>query len=155
MNRTREGLVVVREIVIDARPDVVWAFLTDPTKAVRWMGVSANLDPRPGGQYAVEVIPGNVARGEFVEVDPPTRLVITWGWDPGNSDGVPPGSTVVAFDLTPDKRGTLLRVTHRRLPSATAATSHADGWDHYVGRLAIAATGVDPGVDPWIEGRGR
>jgi len=80
-----DGAVVVREVAISARPETVWEFLVDPRKAVRWMGVSASLDPRPGGQYRVEVIPGEVAAGEFVEIDPPRRLVHTWGWEPGST----------------------------------------------------------------------
>jgi uncharacterized protein YndB with AHSA1/START domain len=39
------------------------------------MGQAASLDPRPRREYRVEVIPGNVAVGEFLEVDPPHRLV--------------------------------------------------------------------------------
>jgi uncharacterized protein YndB with AHSA1/START domain len=27
------------------------------------------------------VIPGSTAVGEFVEIDPPRRLVHTWGWE--------------------------------------------------------------------------
>jgi uncharacterized protein YndB with AHSA1/START domain len=47
------------------------------------MGEQATFDVRPGGIYRVGVIPGNTARGEFVEVDPPHRLVFTWGWEDG------------------------------------------------------------------------
>jgi hypothetical protein len=41
---------------------------------------------------------------------------------------------------------------HRGLPRTAAADSHARGWDHYLPRLATAASGTDPGVDPWIDG---
>jgi hypothetical protein len=33
---------------------------------VRWLGQAASFHPQPGGCYRVEVIPGNVASGEFV-----------------------------------------------------------------------------------------
>ena len=49
------------------------------------MGQSASFDPRPGGLYRVEVMPGNTARGEFVELDPPRRLVFTCGWESGKA----------------------------------------------------------------------
>ena len=114
------------------------------------MGLDARLDPRPGGRYRVEVLPGKVVIGEFIEVDPPRRLVHTWGWADG-AGSVPPGSTTVVFDLIARDDGTLLRVTHGRLPQAAAASSHARGWDHYLPRLAAIATDVDPGIDPWIE----
>ena len=71
MDAVTESTTVEREIAIDANPETVWEFLVDPDKATRWMGISASLDPRPGGAYRVEVIPGNVAVGEFVELDPP------------------------------------------------------------------------------------
>ena len=82
---------VRREIAIAASPETVWEFLVQPEKATRWMGEAASLDPRPGGEYRVEVISGNVALGEFVEVDPPHRLVWTWGWTDQSQSPVPAG----------------------------------------------------------------
>jgi uncharacterized protein YndB with AHSA1/START domain len=150
MASTTEGIAVVREVMIAASPETIWQFLVEPSEAVRWMGVTASLDPRAGGQYRVEVLPGDVASGEFLELDRPRRLVHTWGWE-SPSGSVPPGSTTVAFDLIPGDAGTLVRVTHSRLPQAAAADRHARGWDHYLPRLAAVAASSDPEVDPWIE----
>jgi uncharacterized protein YndB with AHSA1/START domain len=155
MERTTERVSVEREIAIAASPETVWEFLVDPDKATRWMGQAASFDPRPGGLYRIDVIPGHTAQGEFVELDPPRRLVHTWGWEPGE-DGpnqVPSGSSTVEIELLPDGDGTILRFTHRDLPSQAAADSHAHGWDHYLERLAIAAPGGDPGADPWVSGQ--
>jgi uncharacterized protein YndB with AHSA1/START domain len=152
---TTESTRVEREVAIDASPETVWEFLIDPTKATRWMGMTASLDARPGGEYRVEVIPGHVARGEFVEVEAPRRLVHTWGWEPGadgEANAVPPGSSTIEIELIPDGDGTKLRFTHRDLPSAEAAESHSHGWDHYFARLVVAAGGGDAGEDPWIHG---
>lgn len=154
MESTTETTAVEREVVIEASPATVWEFLVDPDKAVRWMGQFAELEARPGGLYRVGVVPDHVARGEFVELDPPHRLVFTWGWEEGE-DGpgaVLPGTTTIEIELTPDGDGTRLRFTHRDLPSSESAESHAHGWDHYVERLATAAAGGDPGVDPWLTG---
>ncbi len=143
---------IEREIAIAARPETVWEFFVDPEKACRWMGLSAELDPQPGGIYRVEVIPGNVARGVFVELDPPRRLVYTWGWEAGAGSPVPPGSTTIEIDLVPT-------ATARRCTSPTATSrprtrprKHAHGWGHYLERLATAAAGGDPGADPWLSG---
>ena len=57
------------------------------------------------------------------------------------------------IELVPDGEGTLLRFTHRDLPSAEAADSHGHGWDHYLERLEVAAAGGDPGPDPWLSGQ--
>ena len=143
---------VRREIEIAARPETVWEFFVDPEKATRWMGQSASLDPRPGGEYRVEVIPGNVATGEFVELDPPRRLVWTWGWEPESQSPVASGSTTIEVELVPEGDGTRVLFTHRGLPDADAAQKHAHGWDHYLERLEIAARGDDAGRDPWLDG---
>ena len=143
-----ESTVVVREVSIAARPETVWEFLVDPVKAIQWMGISASLEPRPGGKYHVEVIPGHTAIGEFTEVVPHRRLAFKWGWQ--GSEQVPPGSSTVVFELIAKGPGTLLRLTHRDLPNADAAASHARGWNHYLDRIAAIAAGYDPGVDPWI-----
>jgi uncharacterized protein YndB with AHSA1/START domain len=150
VDATTESISVEREIAIAASPETVWELLVDPDLAIRWMGQVATLDVRPGGGYRVEVIPGHTASGEFVEVDRPRRLVHTWGWE--GESGVPPGSSTVEYELVPNGNGTLLRFTHRDLPSAEAAESHAHGWDHYLERLETAAAGGDPGPDPWISG---
>jgi uncharacterized protein YndB with AHSA1/START domain len=150
---TAETTRVEREVAIAASPETVWEFLVDPDKLVRWMGLRAMLDPRPGGEYRCEVIPGNTARGTVLEFDAPRRLVHTWGWEPredGTPNAVPPGSSTIEFELIPDGDGTLLRFVHRDLPSVVAAASDGHGWDHYLERLPVAASGGDPGDDPWL-----
>lgn len=151
MSEIAESTAIERELEIAARPETIWQLLTDPHEATRWMGTAAEYDLRPGGAYRVEVLPGNVASGAFVEIDPPRRLVYTWGWERGTST-VPPGSTTVEFELIPRGEGTLLRFRHRDVPNAEAVTSHGHGWDHYLGRLAAVAAGADPGPDPWLAG---
>src|SRR4051794_32880715 len=150
MATTTTETSVERELAIAASPETVWEFLVDPAKAVRWMGETATLDARPGGEYRVGVIPGHVASGEFVELDPPRRLVFTWGWEGENP--VPPGSSTIEIELVPNGDGTLLRFTHRDLPGAESVQSHGHGWDHYLERLATVAGGGDPGADPWLSG---
>ena len=109
---------------------------------------SITIVEEPGGIYRCEVIPGHIARGEFVELDAPRRLVFTWGWD-GESN-VPPGSSTIEVELTPEGDGTSLRFVHKDLPNAEAIASHAHGWDHYLPRLETAAGGGNPGEDQWV-----
>ena len=148
MDTTTETTTLERTISIAASPETVWEFFVDPEKLTRWKGMKADLDPTPGGVYRCEVIPGHTARGEFVELDPPHRLVFTWGWE--NETGVPPGTSTIEVELTPEGKGTSLHFVHRDLPGAEAVESHAHGWDHYLPRLEIAAGGGDPGEDPWL-----
>lgn len=154
MEATTESTLLVREVEIAASPETVWQFLVDPDKAILWMGERATFDPRPGGAWQVDVIPGHTASGEFVELDPPHRLVYTWGWEAsgGEANPVPPGSSTIEIELASDGDGTTLRFTHRDLPGADSTASHAHGWDHYLGRLVIAAAGGDAGRDAWLDG---
>jgi len=134
------------QVRIEARPETVFAFFTDPAKMVQWKGVDAALDPRPGGAYRVNVTGRETAIGEYVEVTPYERIVITWGWDSGP---ITPGSTRVEIDFIPDGQATIVRLRHLGL-DAEGLASHREGWTHYLERLAAAAAGKDPGPDPWI-----
>jgi uncharacterized protein YndB with AHSA1/START domain len=138
---------VEREIRIDAAPETVFAFFTDPKLLLRWKGLEATLEPEPGGLYRVVVNDRNTVRGRFVEVDPPTRVVFTWGME-GKDAMVAPGSSTVEVTLSADGDGTLVRLVHRGLARAARA-DHERGWEHFLARLRVAATGGDPGPDPW------
>lgn len=136
---------LVREIVIDASPETIWPLLTDPDRHVEWMGTVAELDPRPGGVYRVLVGGRNQAAGEFIEVVPTEKIVFTFGWD-GEEHGIAPGSTTVEVTLHREGDKTRVRLVHRGLPD-DAVGDHTRGWTYYVGRLAVAATGGEPGPD--------
>lgn len=134
-----------REILIDASPETIFPFLVDADKHILWDGTEAELDPRPGGVYRVVVAGRFTAAGEFVEVVPNERVVLTFGWDvPGNP--IAPGSTTVEYTLQPEGDKTRVVVRHSGLPD-DAVFDHEEGWEHYLGRLAVAASGGDPGPD--------
>jgi len=138
--------VVQRAIRIEAAPATVFEFLTTPAKMVRWMGTEAVLDPRPGGEYRVNITGHERVSGEVIEIVPDRRLVFTWGWE-GGALPVAPGESTVEISLEPDGEGTLLRLTHRDLPR-DMHTFHRLGWDYALPRLAAVAAGQDPGPDP-------
>ena len=123
---------VVRRIA--ASPVTVFSFLVEPAKFTAWMGVGAELDPRPGGRVRIDVDGEHVAVGEFVTVEPPHRVVMTWGWE--SNDAVPPGSTTVEITLTPDDGETVLRLRHMGLPNEQEKQSHQAGWNQFTGKLA-------------------
>jgi uncharacterized protein YndB with AHSA1/START domain len=93
-------------------------------------------------------INGVPVRGQYLEIDPPRRVLVSWGV--AGNEGMPPGATEVEFTLTPTPAGTRLRLVHRGL-SAGQEEIHAAGWQHFLARLNIAAGGDDPGPDPWQE----
>lgn len=145
-----ETSAVEREIRIRARPETVFPFFTDPELMVRWMGTVAEVEPRPGGAYRVDIDGSHVARGEYVELSPPDRVVFTWGWENEDSP-VRPGTSTVEVTLAADGDHTVVRLVHRDLPSVGSAGAHGEGWDHYLARLAVAGAGGDAGPDPWAE----
>ena len=136
---------LVREITIAATPETIWPFLVDGDRHVEWMGTVADLDARAGGTYCVLVGGKNRSLGEYVEVVPHEKVVFTFGWDAAEH-GIPPGSTTVEITLHPEGAATRVRLVHRGLPD-DALADHGFGWAHYLGRLATAATGGDPGPD--------
>lgn len=144
------GQAIELERRIAAPPATVFTYFTDPDKYRRWQGVEAELDPQAGGVFRVTMTghSRHTASGVFLEVDPPRRIVFTWGWEPSDSLGegqneVPPGMTTVEVELQADGGDTVLRLRHGGLPSASACRFHAWGWDLTLDRLVAAAVGAD------------
>jgi uncharacterized protein YndB with AHSA1/START domain len=138
---------IVRELHIAAAPAVVFAYFVDAGKLMAWKAAYAETEPRVGGAYRMDVTGGgDIAIGTFLEIDPPNRVVFSMSWQA--SDGTADPAGVVEVTLAPDGEGTWLRLVHRGL-AAPRRDHSAKGWAHYLDRLALAASGVDPGPDPW------
>src|SRR5688500_9461027 len=75
--------VIEIERWIEARPETVFSYFTDPERFLAWQGQDASIDPHPGGSFRVSVggPSHGVVQGEFLEVVAPSRLVFTWGWE--------------------------------------------------------------------------
>lgn len=139
---------IEHEIWIDASPEVVFEYFTDIEMWKRWQAVEGTVDARPGGTLRLRIAGSAIAVGEFVEIDRPRRLVLTWGWE--GSGLLPPGSSSVEVGLTEEGTGTRLTLSHRGLPGEEADNMD-EGWRHYLARLQKVGAGDDPGPDPWIE----
>jgi uncharacterized protein YndB with AHSA1/START domain len=129
------GDTVTASIHIDASPETVYEYFTRAEAMTTWMGQYASLDPTPGGVFAVD-IEGTPVRGRYLELDPPNRIVVTWGF-PG-SDDLPAGASTLEIDLVRDAGGTRVDIVHRGL-TAARAERHRAGWRHILDRLAAAA----------------
>lgn len=140
-----EGDLVVHELVLPASAEEVFAMFVDPDLLIRWIGLSADLEPRPGGTFRFEVMPGQYCEGRFVILEPPHRLVFTWGWtEPAM--GVAPGSTSVEVTLSAVGHAqTRLRLVHTGLGRGDARHLHDDGWSRFLARLvAVMAAETVP-----------
>ena len=117
--------VIVATEHIKAPPEVVFPYFTDPALIVEWIGNRAELDM---GEV--------VARGAYIAVEPPYRVVFSWGIS--GSDVLPPSGSTVEVALTPDGDDTMVALTHRGLPCIHVG-NHRAGWGHRLGWLLVAA----------------
>lgn len=136
---------------VPAPPETVFSYFTDPRKHAQWQGVAVELEARPGGRYLVHFSARSRVRGEYVVVDPPRKLVLTWGWEgdeatPFGTIPVLPGSSTVEIDFEPDGEETLLTLRHSGLPPEEPF--FMQGWGFYLPRLDVVVTGADAGPDP-------
>jgi uncharacterized protein YndB with AHSA1/START domain len=146
---TSAGTITVEQTIrIAASPETVWTFWTDPQRLAEWWGVAAEVEAEPGGMFRVVMESGPVMRGTFTELDPPHRLVFTFGWE-HNAPGEPlaPGSTRVEVTMQPEESGTVLVLRHFDLP-AVHAPDHEKGWSYFVGERLVAAAASPPRTSP-------
>jgi len=126
---------ITATVHIEAPPERVFEYFTRPEALLRWMGHHAVLDPTPGGEFTVD-IRGVPVRGRYLEVEPPSRLLISWGH--AGSDRLPPGTSRLEIRLHPVAGGTTVTISHRGLPQPEA-TGHRQGWRQFLDQLASAA----------------
>ena len=151
MDQTVEQTVVERELEIAASPETVWEFLVDPEKSVRWWGCRR---PSTRGRAARTGSTSSPATRRAASSSSSTRRAgsSTRGAGSEGGDGpnaVPPGSTTVEIELVPTATARSCASCTATCRAPTSVASHGHGWDHYLGRLAVAASGGDPGPDPW------
>jgi uncharacterized protein YndB with AHSA1/START domain len=133
VNAQTGALVVER--VLAAGPDEVFDAWTTPSRMAAWMSpvgaAEAEADLRVGGSFRVVMVEARLEHtGEYLEIDPPSRLVFTWV---SPFTGAEP--SVVTVEMLPHDDGTRVVLTHERLPE-DVVDGHRDGWRTMVGRLA-------------------
>jgi hypothetical protein len=62
------GDAVRCEAVVAASPDEVFRWFVQPELLVRWIGVDAQLEPRPGGAFRFKITDGEWCSGRYLEV---------------------------------------------------------------------------------------
>ena len=146
------GLVIEREILIEAPAEVVWRTITEPDQMRLWFADQVDLVVEPGAHGYMRF--GDQGGPVVVEtVDPPTRFSFRWN-HPRDEEPVVGNSVLVEFTLTPmgDER-TRVRVSERGhelrdSPDAEKqryADEHREGWGDFLDRLAGVATELRSG----------
>ncbi|MEE8045361.1 MAG: SRPBCC domain-containing protein [Dehalococcoidia bacterium] len=136
---------LVRQVSIDAPVATVFKYLVEPELMSKWMGRSVIFEPFEGGEYRAQINDNLVAGGKVLEFVQDQKIAYTFGWE-GGEYAVKLGTSKLEITVEESDGSTLVVLTHSELAGEVA--EHGDGWDHYLARLAIAATGGDAGPDP-------
>ena len=142
------------EIFIAAPPERVFEAISDASQRRQWWGqpglyrtTEAHGDLRPGGKWSAKGVAADGSSfhvdGEYLEIDPPRRLVYTWkpSWVEHPID------TVVYWDLEPRDihglqhrgsqrvgTGTLVKIRHEGFAgNPKEALGHTEGWKRVLG----------------------
>jgi uncharacterized protein YndB with AHSA1/START domain len=135
---------VAASVFVEAPPERVYEYFTRPEAIVRWMGDYALLEPKAGGRFTLDVR-GAPVRGRYLELEPPHRLLISWGY--AGSEQLAPGASTVEVRFIAEPGGTRVELEHRELPEQQKP-GHTTGWSHYLARLQTAAADGHAGPDP-------
>jgi uncharacterized protein YndB with AHSA1/START domain len=114
-----------RTVTIQAAPETVFRFFQESPRWARWWGAGSTIDPRPGGKVYIRHPNGIETVGEVLELDPPERIVFTYGYASGNP--IPPGASRVTIHLSPVPAGTRLELLHE-FDDASIRDQHIQGW---------------------------
>lgn len=144
-------------VTINARIETVWSFLSERDRFLSWMTFipgapippGSTFEPRVGGALRIVFPNGGEAKGSVLEIDPPRRLVFTWGYEPDIAKtGLGPGACRVELQLVEIGAGTRVTLTHSGPMSPELAKGHEQGWRHYLALLASqgAAAQHTPGL---------
>jgi uncharacterized protein YndB with AHSA1/START domain len=134
--------LVVRRVLPAPREQVFAAWL-DPSSLARWMRPSGSadaiveVDPRVGGSFRITMMhepDGCEHRGEYLVIEPPSRLSFTWISAATNYT-----PSIVTIELHALGDSTELVLTHRRLPP-DRIESHREGWIEIVRNLEEVVT---------------
>jgi uncharacterized protein YndB with AHSA1/START domain len=135
----RDGEAELRfERLLNHAPAKVWAALTDPERLPMWF---AELDPNVavGATFPIRFphAPGVKSQGRLTAFEPERLLAFEWD-----------GRDQVRFELSPEREGTRLVLTHRT-PERGQAAGFAAGWHvHLDALMRLLNTGKPTPIRP-------
>lgn len=141
-----------RSLLIRAPRDLVFSFFTDSSRWASWWGQGSTIDPSVGGAVHIRHPNGIEAGGTILEIDPPRRLVFSYGFASGTP--MPMGASRVTIALDEEVAGTRLTL-HHALADAGARDEHVQGWRFQLSLFAnavadVAHRDVEALVDAWF-----
>ena len=114
-----------------------------------------SIDFKVGGKYSAAWDSCESTVGEFLEINPHSKIVFTWNKSPNKENGFNSKVTVM---LSEADGATTLYLKHEGLPSTQQYKDHSEGWIHtlkgmyeemavYFAKLENNTTGLDVGFD--------
>jgi uncharacterized protein YndB with AHSA1/START domain len=138
---------LVRELHIDASPEIVFDVVSNPAHVREWWPDEADFEPVPGAVGEIVFGDGTNAEAKAVQItvvdaQPPRLFSFRWVYPDGEAARAG-NSLLVSFELEPAGGGTLLRLTEtgfREKGWEVAVLEeqyqeHSTGWDHFLPRL--------------------
>jgi uncharacterized protein YndB with AHSA1/START domain len=127
-------------------PEQLFAAWSEPAALNQWFGPQSHnckvekFEFETGGVYQIRLIPtgevedpdchgdtsqDSVCAGQFVEINAPHRIVMTFNWIENGADM---GDTLLSIEFNSVKDGTDLVLTHEKIPSEELREAHKGGW---------------------------
>ncbi len=135
MNAPAGVLVLELQLVVDAPRERIFSALTESAEVARWWGpdgyamAEIDLDLRVGGGYRFTMQPPGGDRfhlaGEFLEIEPPRRLVYTFRYEEPDPDD---RLTVVALSLEEAGNDTQVSLSQGEFATDARLELHRSGW---------------------------
>ena len=136
---------LVSHIHIAAAPERVFQALVDPHQVTQWWGGKGQgqsyrctmfeNDLRVGGRWSTSGTSGDgtfEVSGEYLEIDPPRRLVYTW-----TASWTGAVTTTVRWELEPSEQGTRVTIRHTGLAGHPELAQSYRGWPLILGWLQV------------------
>jgi uncharacterized protein YndB with AHSA1/START domain len=127
--------VLERTVEIGAPVDVVFEYFTDPALWAAWWGAGSSIEATPGGRMTIRHNNGVEVVGDVLDVEPPRRIVFTYGYATGQQQPKPGGSQVT-ITLEPVGTSTRLRLAHA-FTEVARREAFVQGWRY---QLSVFAT---------------
>src|SRR5215475_15193002 len=135
MNTRAGGLVLELKIVVKVPRERIFRMLTEPAELAKWWGPHGftmsgiDLDLRVGGAYRFTMQPPSgdpfPLSGEFLEIDPPGRLVYTFRYEEPDPDD---RETVVTLSLDDVADASEVSLSQGEFATEARLALHRGGW---------------------------
>jgi glutathione S-transferase len=139
-------LVLARRL--PATAEAVFKAWTDDRELAKWMGPGdmtipkAAADPREGGNYRITMRSKAgeelTVAGQFCEIRPAQRIVMTWAWEEEAGHGP---VTCMTIELRASGKATEMRFHHALFADKQTRNRHMSGWNSIFDKLALHCKG--------------